>query len=308
MEQNSAAAIENAVEDAGALQQLQSVDADTPKESVDSEPIEKSSDGNEPDVMSVLLDEDEPSGDGKSVPEGQYLKLKASNKSLKNELDMLRSQISVPAQQPSAPLQPTAEPPDPDTFEDGIYSKDYQKKFIEYQKSELARVVSEQFAQKQVELENNAYLSKYQERIDKTLPIANQKIEELKSKDSDFKLRMESPFIAKTLAELPAEALVTITECDSPESIVNYYTQKPERLMALSKNSVDELVNLGTLIGKIQGIKGTRKTKSKPITPIKAGENATKLHPIKDHDKYDHSTVAGHRKWERDMEKLNKRS
>jgi hypothetical protein len=305
-EENSAEAIENSVESAEALQKPQLVDADTTQTSVDSdESIEKSSE--EPDMMKLLLGEDAPEATGKDVPEGQYLKLKDKNKLLKQELEMLRSQKVQPAPVAEAPPQTVSEPPNPEKFTDGVYDPAYQKAYLEYQTAEITKVVQGQLAQKNTQLEAEAYLSKYQERIDRSLPNANARIEELKQKDAGFKQRMENPYIAQTLLKIPAESLAAISESSSPESIVNYYTFKPERLQALVNNSVDELLNLGTLIGKVNGVKGDRKPVSKPIKPLKSGDNTKKLHPIKDYDKYDHKSVTGHRKWEKDLDALHTR-
>jgi hypothetical protein len=304
----SAEANENSVESAETLQKPQLVDAETTEKTVDSvEPIEQSSE--EPDVMSLLLGDDvEEPEDGKTVPEGQFLKQKQKLKSMKQELERLRNQVTQPAQVPQqeVQLQKVAEPPDPAKFDEGVYDLKYQEALTQYQTNEITRAVQAQMAQKQAELEANAYLSKYQERLDRVLPIANQRIEELKQKDTEFKQRLETPYFQQTLAALPAEAITAIAETNSPESIVNYYTHKPERLHDLSKNSVDELLNLGMLIGKVNGVKSTRKTTSTPIKPLKSGEDTKKLHPIKDHAKYDHKTEAGRKKWLQDYNKLNK--
>jgi hypothetical protein len=304
----SAEANEISVESAETLQKPQLVDADTTETSVDSaEPIEESSE----DLMGLLLDEEEPETTGKDVPEGQYLKLKDKNKLLKQELELLRSQKiqpQVPPAQVEAPPQTVAEPPNPESFTEGVYDPGYQKALMQYQAAEITKVVQEQLVQKNTQLEADAYLSKYQERIDRSLPTANARIEELKQKDAGFKQRMENPYFIQTLAKLPAESLAAISESSSPESIVNYYTFKPERLQALVNDSKEELLNLGTLIGKVNGAKGTRKAISKPIKPLKSGDNTKKLHPFKDYAKYDHDSVEGHRKWEKDVEKLNTRS
>jgi hypothetical protein len=309
----SAEAIENSVESAETLQKPQLVDADTTETSVDStEPIDVES-SEEPDMMKLLLGEDaeEPVETGKNVPEGQYLKLKERNKTMKQELDRLRSQQTQPqpAQpQVEAPLQTAPEPPDPDKYADGVHDAKYLKDFTQYQADVVTRAVQEQLVQKNAQMEADAYLSKYQERIDRSLPIANARIEELKQKDPGFKQRMENRYFMETLSKLPAEALTAIVESNSPESLVNYYTHKPERLQDLTRNSIDELLNLGQLIGKVNGVSGTRKTVSKPIKPIKSGKDTRKLHPIKDYAKYDHDSVDGHRKWEKDLEKFNTRS
>jgi hypothetical protein len=311
-DQISAEANEISVESAETLPKPQLVDADTTKTSVDSgEPIEQSSE--EPDMMKLLLGDDAEAPateEGKTVPEGQFLKLKDKNRTMKEELDRLRSQVTqpAPAQQAEVPLQQVAEPPDPEKFDDGVYNPDYQKALVQYQANEVKRIVDSQMVQNNNQVEANAYLSKYQERLDRVLPVANQRIEELKQKDTAFKQRLESPYFQQTLASLPAEAMTAIAESNSPESLLNYYTHKPERLYDLTKNSVDELLNLGMLIGKVNGVKGTRTTVSKPIKPLKSGDNPKKLHPVRDHAKYDHSTPEGHRKWEKDMEKLNTRS
>jgi hypothetical protein len=306
-EEISAEAKEISVESAETLQKPQLVDADTTKESVDStEPIEQNSE--EPDMMELLLGEEtEPVDTGKNVPEGQYLKLKEKNKTLKQELEQLRA-MSTATQPTETPLQVVAEPPDPEKFTDGVYDKEYQKALTQYQADEVSRVVQEKLVQKEQQMEVSAYLAKYQERIDRSLPIANAKIEELKKKDAEFKQRIEAPTFQQTLAKLPAEALTAIVESSSPESLVNYYTLKPERLHSLTNNSIDEILNLGVLIGKVNGAKGTRKPASKPVVPLKSGDNKKKLHPFKDYDKYDHDSQAGHRKWEKDVEKLNTRS
>lgn len=311
MKKNSAEAIENSVDSAETVEKTQLGVAGKPQEPVDSqEPIEESS--TEPDIMEVLLGEEPELEDtGKTVPEGQYLKAKAKVNTLKQELERMRGQITQQTayQQPEPQAQPApvSEMPNPDNYDQGVYDPKYVSELMTYQKAEITKAVQDQLIRQNQDMERNAYLLKYQERIDRALPIANHKIEELASKDDGFKTRLNSNLVQSALTQLPPEIVASMSESPNPDIILDYYTRQPERLIALTRCDIDEVLNLGSIMGKVTAIKGHRKTVSKPINPVKSGDTSKKLHPIKDYDKYDHSTVEGHKKWERDLEEINKR-
>lgn len=317
MLENSAETIETSVESAETLEttQLSSADATEETTSVDStEPIEQSSEEEAPDsLLNALLGEDvdtPPDTSGKTVPEGQYLKLKSQHKTMKQELEALRAQSLQP--QPAAPQQApqltvVAEPPDPEKYDLGTSDPQFMKDFTAYQKEEVVKAVQDQMAMQQQQAQATAYLSKYQTRVDSALPAANQKVEALRAKDAEFNQRMTSDRMRTLLNEIPPEIAASIVENENVDTILNYYSLKPDKLARLNKYNVDEVIDLGKILGKVEGAKNTRAPISKPIKPVKSGKSSTKWHPFKDHDKWNHDDPADHKRWEKAVDAFNKK-